>query len=59
MVMNLEQFVVFSILGHIFPIWLKFKGGKGVASFLGLLSIISWPLIFNILFFWLITVKAI
>ena len=39
-----------SILGHIFPVWLKFKGGKGVASFLGLLSVISWPLLVNILF---------
>ena len=47
----------FSILGHIFPIWLKFKGGKGVASFLGLLSIISWPLTLIFCFFWLITVK--
>ena len=49
--------VFFSILGHIFPVWLKFKGGKGVASFLGLLSIISWPLTLIFCFFWLITVK--
>ncbi len=47
----------FSILGHIFPIWLKFKGGKGVASFLGLLSIISWPLTLIFCLTWLITVK--
>ena len=28
---------LFSILGHIFPVWLKFKGGKGVATTLGML----------------------
>lgn len=28
---------LFSILGHIFPLWLKFKGGKGVATTLGML----------------------
>ena len=30
-------------LGHCFPIWLKFKGGKGFATFLGILLAISWP----------------
>ncbi|MFT7057913.1 MAG: glycerol-3-phosphate acyltransferase PlsY [Pseudorhodobacter sp.] len=32
-----------AFLGHIFPIWLKFKGGKGVATFLGILLALSWP----------------
>jgi len=30
-------------LGHCFPVWLKFKGGKGVATFLGTLLAIAWP----------------
>lgn len=29
-------------IGHMFPIWLKFKGGKGVATFLGTIGAISW-----------------
>jgi glycerol-3-phosphate acyltransferase PlsY len=29
--------------GHLFPIWLSFRGGKGVATFLGLLLAFSWP----------------
>jgi len=32
-----------SVLGHLFPIWLKFKGGKGVATTLGVLLAIAWP----------------
>ena len=35
---------MFSILGHIFPIWLKFKGGKGVATTIGVL-LLPYPLI--------------
>jgi acyl phosphate:glycerol-3-phosphate acyltransferase len=32
-----------AFLGHIFPVWLKFKGGKGVATFLGTLLGVAWP----------------
>jgi len=32
-----------AILGHIFPVWLKFSGGKGVATALGVFLMISWP----------------
>jgi acyl phosphate:glycerol-3-phosphate acyltransferase len=32
-----------AFLGHLFPIWLKFKGGKGVATFLGVLLAAAWP----------------
>ena len=33
-----------ALLGHIFPVWLKFKGGKGVATFLGVLIALAWQL---------------
>ncbi|WP_407669830.1 glycerol-3-phosphate 1-O-acyltransferase PlsY [Oceanibaculum indicum] len=32
-----------AMLGHCFPIWLKFNGGKGVATALGILIAIAWP----------------
>jgi glycerol-3-phosphate acyltransferase PlsY len=34
---------VAAILGHIFPVWLRFHGGKGVASALGVFLALTWP----------------
>jgi glycerol-3-phosphate acyltransferase PlsY len=34
---------VAAIIGHIFPVWLRFKGGKGIATALGVFLALSWP----------------
>ncbi|HIJ61859.1 MAG TPA: glycerol-3-phosphate 1-O-acyltransferase PlsY [Rhodospirillaceae bacterium] len=34
---------VAAVLGHNFPVWLRFKGGKGVATTLGVMLVAAWP----------------
>jgi glycerol-3-phosphate acyltransferase PlsY len=47
-----------AFIGHLFPVWLKFKGGKGVATFLGVLIAVAWQgaLVFGVL--WLALAAA-
>ena len=44
-----------AFIGHIYPVWLKFKGGKGVATFLGTLLALSWPVGLACCLTWLAT----
>ena len=44
--------------GHIFPVWLKFKGGKGVATYLGCLLGLYWPAAILFALVWLAVAKV-
>ena len=48
---QLSALLVF--LGHLFPIWLKFKGGKGVATFIGILFALSYSLTLLFILTWI------
>lgn len=47
-----------AFLGHLFPVWLKFRGGKGVATFIGILLALSWPAALGYGVIWLLIAVA-
>ncbi|HEY4031521.1 MAG TPA: glycerol-3-phosphate 1-O-acyltransferase PlsY [Caulobacteraceae bacterium] len=46
-----------AFFGHLFPVWLGFKGGKGVATFLGVLLAAAWPVGVAACLTWLVVAK--
>jgi len=42
-----------AFLGHLFPIWLGFRGGKGVATYIGILFAMAWPAAIAFCLLWL------
>jgi len=43
-----------SVLGHLFPVWLKFRGGKGVATTIGVFLALAWPVGLAVCATWLL-----
>ena len=47
---------IFAVIGHVFPVWLQFRGGKGVATGLGVFILICWQAVVAAVVLWLIVV---
>ena len=47
-----------AFLGHLFPVWLRFRGGKGVATAAGVLMAFDWRLALAVIVAWLVVVVA-
>lgn len=43
-----------ALLGHVFPVWLGFKGGKGVATYIGVLAALAWQVALVFTAVWLV-----
>lgn len=47
-----------ALIGHLFPVWLKFKGGKGISTYIGVLLALAWPVGLLFCATWLATALA-
>jgi glycerol-3-phosphate acyltransferase PlsY len=47
-----------AFLGHLFPVWLKFNGGKGIATGLGVLLVVSWTAAIAVMIIWIAIAAA-
>ncbi len=47
-----------ALLGHIYPVWLNFKGGKGIATLLGILITLSWSVALICVLIWILVAKV-
>lgn len=56
-ILSINSAAIFAVLGHVFPIWLKFRGGKGVATTLGVIIILNlkiailFTVVWSVIFF--------
>ena len=60
--LGLEPFVAIAALGafigHLFPVWLGFRGGKGVATFIGIAFALDWEVAFFTAASWIVVARA-
>jgi acyl phosphate:glycerol-3-phosphate acyltransferase len=47
-----------AMIGHCYPVWLRFQGGKGVATFIGLILALAWPVGLAVCVTWLIVAAS-
>lgn len=47
-----------AMLGHCYPVWLRFQGGKGVATYIGLVLALAWPVGLAVCATWLVAAAA-
>ena len=43
-----------AVVGHVWPVWYRFRGGKGMATYLGVLGVLAWPVLVMALLVWAI-----